>query len=387
MMKVPLLDLEAQYRNIKKEIDETVLRVIGSQKFILSEEVKALEEEVAAYSGTKYAAGVASGTDALILSLVALGIGRGDEVITTPFTFMATAEAISTVGARPVFVDIDPETYNIDVNKVEEYLKSHNAKVHGPSSMVHCQQGKVKAIMPVHLYGQCADIERIMGIAREYGLKVIEDTAQAIGAAYKGKKAGSFSDAGCLSFFPSKNLGGFGDGGMIISDNRDFIEHIKSLRVHGSKVQYIHEELGYNSRLDSLQAAVLRVKLRYLDKWLEGRRSIAAKYDSAFKGLPIRIPKVSPGNVHTYHQYTIAVNNRDGLRDFLEANGIGARVYYPVPLYSQRCYAASGYDKKDYPVSERLSGEIISLPVYPELSGEGITYVISKVTEFTKKGV
>ena len=373
-MKVPLLDLKAQYQSIKKDIDEAVKSVIESQYFILSPEVASLEEEIADYCGVKHAIGVASGTDAIILSLRAAGIGRGDLVITTPFTFFATAESISILGAKPVFVDIDPETYNIDPDKVEEFLRATS----------HELLATVKAIIPVHLYGQCADMTRIMAIAEKYDLKVIEDCAQAIGAVHNGKVAGSFGTAGTLSFFPSKNLGGFGDGGMVISNERGVFDAIKKLRVHGSVKQYIHEEIGYNSRLDSLQAALLRVKLRSLDKWIEGRQKIASKYNEALSPLGVTVPETAKGNNHTYHQYTIAVDDRDGLLAYLNDKEIAARVYYPVPLHIQPCYKELGYSTGSFPVSEKKAADVLSLPVYPELVEEQVQYVIDTVKNFYK---
>ncbi|MFH1664826.1 MAG: DegT/DnrJ/EryC1/StrS family aminotransferase [Candidatus Omnitrophota bacterium] len=374
-MNVSLLDLKAQYLSIKKEIDEAVSGVIASQYFILSSEVADLENEVSKYCGLAFSAGVASGTDAIILALRALGIGKGDIVITTPFTFFATAESISILGARPVFVDIDPETYNIDPDKIEEAIKGMEP---GTRSMV-------KAIVPVHLYGQCADMDRIMGIAGRYDLKVVEDCAQAIGAVHKGGKAGSFGNAGCYSFFPSKNLGGFGDGGMVSSSDETLIKAVKKLRVHGSREQYIHDEIGYNSRLDSFQAAILRVKLRKLDMWLEGRRTIARKYDAAFAPLGIKAPKVAEGNTHTYHQYTIAFEDRDELIRHLNDKGVAARVYYPVPLHLQPCYKDLGYSIGDLPITEKQSETVLSLPVYPELPDEKIEYVIRTVKEFVNR--
>ncbi len=375
-MQIPLLDLKAQYQSVKNEIDEVVARVIESQYFILSDEVENLEKEIADYSGTSYAAGVASGTDALILSLRALGIGPGDSVITSPFTFFATAEAISILGAKPIFVDIDPGTYNIDPDKIEELLRA-------PSNE---QQATIKALIPVHIYGQCADMDRIMEIAGKYDLKVIEDCAQAIGATYKGKKAGSFGDTGCFSFFPSKNLGGFGDGGMIVANDQNIIERIKKIRVHGSEKQYIHEEIGYNSRLDSLQAAILRIKLRYLDKWFDERRSVAEKYTNALLPLGIVVPEVPEGNVHTYHQYSVRSEDRDVVLKYLNDNGVPSRVYYPVPLHLQPCYKDLGYDAGDLPITESVCKSIFSLPVYPELTDEQINYVVKKI-EVCKKTV
>ena len=371
-MEIPLLDLKGQYQSIKKEIDKVLTKVVDSQYFILSDEVKALESEIAEYCGTTHAVGVASGTDALILALRALGVGEGDAVITTPFTFFATAESISILGAKPVFVDIDPETYNIDPEKIEEYLRGKGQGV------------RVKAIIPVHLYGQCSDMERIMDIAKKYDLKVMEDCAQAIGATRNGREAGSFGVAGALSFFPSKNLGGFGDGGMVVSSDAFLVERIAKLRVHGSTQQYIHDEIGYNSRLDSLQAAILRVKLKKLDSWLDGRRAVAERYNEALSSLNLNIPKVAEGNTHTYHQYTVSCNDRDGLLKHLNDNGIAARVYYPVTLHLQPCYKDLGYSKGDFPVSENAAEKVLSLPVYPELSDEQIGYIINSVKEFVK---
>jgi dTDP-4-amino-4,6-dideoxygalactose transaminase len=375
-MNIPLLDLKAQYQSIKEEIDEVLQKVVESQYFILSQEVNGLESEIAKYCGVSRAAGVASGTDALVLSLRALGIKEGDAVVTTPFTFFATAESISILGAKPLFADIDPDTYNIDPGKVEELLGELDPAV----------KDKVKAVIPVHLYGQCADMDPIMAIAGRHGLRVVEDCAQAIGALYKGRKAGSFGDTGCLSFFPSKNLGGFGDGGMIVSDEPSIIENIKKLRVHGSQKQYIHEEIGYNSRLDSLQAAILRVKLKKLDSWIEGRKAIAKRYDEAFSSSGIKTPSVAEGNTHTYHQYTIAVDRRDELLDHLNEKGIAARVYYPVPLHLQPCYRGLGYTEGSFPVSENAAKKALSLPVYPELEEKKIEYVIQTVKDFFNKG-
>ncbi|MFA6635513.1 MAG: DegT/DnrJ/EryC1/StrS family aminotransferase [Candidatus Omnitrophota bacterium] len=374
-MQVPLLDLKGQYKSIKQEIDKTIADVVESQYFILSSEVSEFEKEVASYTGVPAGVGVASGTDAIILALRAAGIGKGDRVITTPFTFFATAESISVLGAKPVFVDIDPETYNIDPKAIEEAMlkiqKRDNA-----------ERGTIKAIIPVHLYGQCADMGPIMEIALKYGLKVIEDCAQAMGAVYKGKKAGSFGLAGAFSFFPSKNLGGFGDGGMVVSDDDGIISAVKKLRVHGSSKQYIHDEIAYNSRLDSLQAAILRVKLRKLNFWIEKRIEIARRYNEAFQGTDIVTPKTGEGNTHTYHQYTISVPDRDGLLNYLGEKGIGSRVYYPVPMHLQPCYKDLGYKKGDFPISEKAAKSVLSLPVYPELTEEMIQYVIDTVLAF-----
>lgn len=371
-MEVPLLDLKAQYQSIKKEIDKAVNDVIQSQYFILSSEVAALEEEIAAYTGVLNAAGVASGTDAIILALRVMGIKKGDRVITTPFTFFATSESISILGAIPVFADIDEKTYNIDPDNIEKIMTEASPEV----------KSTIKAILPVHIYGQCADMERIMAIAEKYNLKVIEDCAQAIGATFMGRQAGSFGLAGAFSFFPSKNLGGFGDGGMVVSSDPKMINEIKKLRVHGSREQYIHEEIGYNSRLDSLQAAILRVKLKKLDSWIEKRGQIAAKYDEAFAGLPITTPKVAAGNNHTYYQYTIAVEKRDELVRYLNDKGIAARIYYPVPMHLQPCYRCLDYGIGSFPISERVAEKVLSLPVYPELTDEQVDYAIDAVKSF-----
>lgn len=373
-MEIPLLDLKAQYQSIKKEIDDVLMKIVSGQHFVLSKEVDALEKEVSDYCGVSYAAGVASGTDALFLALRVLGVGKGDLVITTPFTFFATAEAISILGAQPLFAEIDSETYNINSDKIEELIENMEPE----------KRLLLKAIVPVHLYGQCADMDPIMALAEKYGLKVVEDCAQAIGALYKGRKAGSLGDAGCLSFFPSKNLGCFGDGGMVVSRDKGIIERIKKLRVHGSSEQYIHEEIGCNSRLDSLQAGILRVKLKKLDMWLRERRDIAKRYNEALEPLGITIPKVLKNTLHTYHQYTIAVDRRDELLEYLKNNGIYARVYYPVPLHLQPCYKNLGLSIGSFPVSEKAAGRILSLPIYPELDDKQVKYIIKTVTDFIK---
>lgn len=362
-MKIPLLDLKAQYQSIKVEIDAAIKKVIEMQNFILGEEVSGLEKEVAVYCGTKYGVGVASGTDALILAMKALDVGPGDEVMTTPFTFFATAESISTVGAKPVFVDIDPKTYNIDPNLIEKKITK-----------------KTKAIMPVHLYGQCADMDPIMEIARKHGLKVIEDDAQAIGATYKGRRSGSMGDIGALSFFPSKNLGGFGDGGMVTTNDEKLAERIKSLRVHGSSARYVHSEIGMNSRLDNLQAAVLRIKLKYLDKWLEARRETAEFYNEKLKAAPVITPYVPDYNIHTYHQYTLRVKaGREKLMKHLIDSGIETRTYYPIPLHLQDCYKGLGYKKGSIKESEKASEEAFSIPIFPEMTQAQKEYIIEKI--------
>lgn len=365
-MKIPILDLTAQYKSIKNEIDTAIKNVVDSQHFILGPEVENFEKEISAYCGTKYAVGVASGTDALILSLKALGIGQGDEVITTPFTFFATAESISLVGAKPVFVDIDPGTYCMNPELIEDKITKNT-----------------KAIMPVHLFGQCADMDRILEVARINNLKVIEDTAQAMGATYKGRQAGSMGDAGALSFFPSKNLGAFGDGGMVITNNKDIAETIKMLRVHGSTVRYIHSEIGTNSRLDALQAAVLRVKLKYLDKWLESRRRIGQYYNDHLQdNKALAVPAAPSYNTHTYHLYTLRVKpGPEKLSRSLNEAGIEARTYYPVPLHLQECYKDLGYKKGEFKVSELAASQTFSIPIYPELGVNEQKFIIEKINE------
>ncbi len=367
-MKIPLLDLKAQYDTIRQEVEPAVKKVIENQDFILGDEVRGLEKEIAQYCGVKYGVGVASGTDALILALRAIDIGPGDEVIVPPFTFFATAEAVSIVGAKPVFVDIEPDTYNIDPKLIEKSITK-----------------KTKAIIPVHLYGQCADMDPIMATAKKYGLKIIEDNAQAIGATYKGRKSGSMSDIAALSFFPSKNLGGFGDAGMVVTDDEKLTERVKSLRVHGGAVQYVHSEIGLNSRLDNLQAAVLRIKLKYLDKWLEARRANAAFYNEKLKGLPVACPFVPDYNVHTYHQYTLRVKvGQEKIMKHLSDAGIGTRIYYPIPLHMQDCYKSLRYKKGSMKVSETAAQEVFSIPVYPEMTQEQKEYICGKIISFFK---
>ena len=363
-MQVPLLDLKRQYSSIKNELDQVVFSVLADTKFIMGPEVKSFEEKMAEYCQAKFAIGVASGTDALLIALRACNVGSGDEVITTPFSFFATAGVITRLGAIPVFVDIDPFTYNI----APEHLEKKITK-------------KTKAIMPVHLYGQCADMDAINLITKKHNLKVVEDAAQAIGAKYKGKKAGTFGDFGCFSFFPSKNLGAAGDAGMVVTNDPEMAELMRILRVHGAKPKYYHSLVGYNSRLDTLQAAILSVKLRYLDGWTKKRREHAEAYNSAFKGLDLITPKEENFNYHIYHQYTLAVKNRDKLSAVLKENQIGHEVYYPVPLHLQKCYQFLGYKEGDLPVTARKAKEVISIPIYPELTLEERNFVIETVKQ------
>ena len=371
-MKVNLLSLKGQYGKIEKEVLDGIKKVCASQHFILGENVRGLEEEIAKYLGAGYAVGVASGSDALILSLMALGVGYGDTVITTPYTFFSTAGSIAILGARPVFVDIDPLTYNMDTEKLESALKKDRA-------------GKIKAVIPVHLYGQSADMTRINKMAKGYGVKTIEDAAQSIGATHRGKKGGSIGDTGCLSFYPTKNLGGFGDGGMVTTNSKTLAEKVRVLRVHGSKVRYYHELVGVNSRLDEIQAAVLRVKLKYLDGWTEKRIKNAEYYNSLFKkaGLDgITTPYIQDSNVSVFNQYVIRAKKRDKLREYLKEKGIGTELYYPLPLHLQKCFKYLGYKRGDFPVSEKAAKQTLALPIYPELKKSEIDYVVSTIKDF-----
>jgi dTDP-4-amino-4,6-dideoxygalactose transaminase len=358
---IPVLDLTTQYQSLKREIDAAMQSVAASGHYILGPNVKALEAEVAAYCDCRHGIGVANGTDALHLALRALKIGPGDEVITTPFTFVATTEAIGLVGATPVFVEIDPETFNIDVSRIESALTP-----------------RTKAILPVHLYGQPCDMDPILEIARARGLYVVEDCAQAIGATYKGRKVGSFGDVGTLSFFPSKNLGCFGDGGMVVTSNEGIAERVEMLRRHGGKVKYHHSELGLNSRLDELQAAILRVKLPHLEAWSERRREIARRYNAALASLDgverprelgSRDPAIaSPVCRPVYHQYTVRVSERDVVQKSLHAAGVGTMVYYPVPLHLQEVHSGLGYGPGAFPQAEEAARTCLSLPMFPELT-------------------
>ena len=366
---VPLLDLKAQYRPLRDEIREAIDRVLESQHFILGPEVTALEEEIAAYSQCDYGIGVSSGTDALLVALMALEIKPGDEVITTPYSFFATAGSIARLGATPVFVDIDPQTYNIDPAKIEAKITP-----------------RTRAIIPVHLYGQMAEMDSIMEIARRHNLAVIEDAAQAIGAEYRGRRAGSIGDLGCFSFFPSKNLGGVGDGGMVVTNDAALAERVRILRAHGSSPKYYHKFIGGNFRLDALQAAVLRVKLQYLDEWTAARQRNAAAYRRLFAGhsgeSQIRLPADSVDGRHIYNQFVIRVPRRDDLLAFLKSRQIGSAIYYPLPLHLQECFAPLGYRPGDFPVSEAAARETLALPIYPELTETMLEQVAAAVVAF-----
>ncbi len=365
-MNVPLLDLKAQYESLREEMMPVIEEVMASQYFINGPAVKDLESAISTYSNTAEAIGVSSGTDALLCSLMSLGVGCGDEVITTPYTFFATAGSIARSCAKPVFVDIDPDTYNIDPAKIEAAITD-----------------KTKAIMPVHLYGQLADMDPIMAIAKKHNLFVVEDAAQAIGATYKGKKAGSIGTCGCFSFFPSKNLGGLGDGGMIVTQDEELAEKIRQCRNHGSKPKYYHKWVGGNFRLDTLQAAGLMVKLKYLDQWSGKRRQNAARYNELFAGCDaITPPVVKDDNVSIYNQYIVRAPKRDEARAFLQENSIGCEIYYPLSLHQQDCFADLGYSVGDFPVSEKAAAETLALPIFPELTDEQIQFVAEKLIEF-----
>ncbi len=385
---VPLLDLKAQYAAIRSELDEAVRGVCESQYFILGPEVKSLEEEAAGYCDCGHAVGVSSGTDALLAALMACGVGAGDEVVTTPYTFFATAGSIFRLGAVPVFADIDPVSFNLDPNLVEGVFTP-----------------RTRAILPVHLYGQAADMDPILAIAHSRGVPVIEDAAQAIGTEYKGRRAGSMGRVGCFSFFPSKNLGGFGDGGLVTTGDADLAARLQELRMHGSERKYYHHMVGGNFRLDALQAAVLRVKLRYLDGWTAGRQQNAAAYNRLFldAGLVdperciIALPLESPvagsgaprsdqtppaGHRHIYNQYVIRCHRRDELRDHLQQRKIGCDIYYPVPLHLQECFADLGGRPGQFPVSELAAGQTLALPIFPELGQERMETVVNAIADF-----
>src|SRR5258708_5598633 len=370
MTNVPLLDLKAQFAQIRAEVMPAIDQVCASQHFILGEHVRALEEEVARYCGASAGIGVSSGTDALLLALMALGIGAGDEVITSPFTFFATAGTIARTGARPIFCDIDPVTFNLSPAAVQTFIHEHCAEREGLINRV--TGGRIKALMPVHLYGQSADMDPLMAIARRHRLKVIEDAAQAIGTEYKnGVRAGSIGDVGCFSFFPSKNLGAFGDAGLCTTNDAELAESLRVLRVHGGKPKYFHAVVGGNFRIDEFQAAVLRVKLKYLDGWTEGTQRNAADYDAAFAaaGLADRLetPQAAKDGRHIFNQYVVRAQNRDALKEFLAKRSIGTEIYYPVPLHLQKCFAYLNHAAGDFPESHRAAAETLALPTYPAL--------------------
>jgi dTDP-4-amino-4,6-dideoxygalactose transaminase len=379
-MKVPLLDLKLQYQSIKGEIVSALDGVYNDQQFTLGPNVEKIEAEIAAYCGTDHAVGVSSGSDALLLALMAMDIKPGDTVITTPYTFFATVGSICRLGATPLFVDIDPDTYNIDPQELSSRLESLPCSNHK----------KVKAIIPVHLYGQCADMEPIVQAARQTNIKVIEDAAQALGASCtvnnRIKTACAMGDLGCISFFPTKNLGCFGEGGMITTDDEETARKIRSLRVHGQADRYYHKYIGMNARLEALQAAVLLVKLPHLNSWTRKRQENAACYEKLFNeaGLEeqITLPCIKPGNNHVFNQYVIRASRRDDLKIHLEQNGVGCAIYYPLPLHLQECFRFLGYTAGDFPESEKAAAETLALPVFPELSKAQIEYVVEQIGRF-----
>jgi dTDP-4-amino-4,6-dideoxygalactose transaminase len=377
--KVPFFDLAVQFKSIENEIKSALDEVFQNQQFIMGPKVQVLEEAMAQYCRTRYAVGVASGSDALLLSLMALGIGTGDEVLLPPFTFFATAGSISRLGATPVFVDIDRETYNMDPSKIEEKITA-----------------RTKAIIPVHLFGQCADMDPFRKIAQEKNLFIVEDAAQALGAEYKpkvgseGRRAGQIGDLGCFSFYPTKNLGAFGDAGMVVTDNPGLAEKVRLLRVHGSQPKYFHKAIGINSRLDTIQAAILLVKFKYLEKWTAERQKKAERYQELFENSlssvkGFKLPTVQYQNRHIFHQYVIRVPERDRLKQFLAEEGIGTDIYYPVPLHLQECYSFLKYRRGDLPNSEKASEEVLALPIYPELTEDQQRVVVNRIKTYYKR--
>ncbi len=373
-LKIPILDLSVQHQQIADEVGVAVARVLNSQKFILGPEVREFEQELAPYCQCAEAVGCASGSDALLLALMACGVGPGDEVITTPFSFFATVGSIVRLGAKAVFVDIDEASFNIDANRIESAITE-----------------RTKAIMPVHLFGQCAEMARINELACQSGIEVIEDAAQAIGAEYRGRRAGSLGAVGCFSFYPSKNLGGAGDGGLLTTNDLDMAETLRTLRAHGAKKKYYHDRVGINSRLDSLQAAILRVKFRYLDQWAHARRANAQRYRELFRdaGLvssdSIQLPVESESSLHVYNQFVIRARDRDKLRAYLAERGVGTEVYYPVPLHLQACFKDLGHQSGDFPESERAADEALAIPIYPELGANAQGYVVETIASFYRQ--
>jgi dTDP-4-amino-4,6-dideoxygalactose transaminase len=385
-MQVPLLDLKPQYASFKTEALAAIEKVCAGQGFILGPEVAKLEKDVAAYSQCQFGIGVSSGTDALLLALMALDIGAGHEVITSPYTFFATAGTIARTGARPIFCDIDPVSFNLDPAAVETFL-TRECEVRGGALVNRATGGVIKALMPVHLYGQVANMPPLLALARHHGLKVIEDAAQAIGAEdEQRRRACSGGDIGCLSFFPTKNLGAFGDAGMCVTQDAELAERMRVLRVHGGKPKYYHSLIGGNFRIDELQAAVLNVKLPHLDAWSAARQRNAAFYDSGFAraklGVHVRTPYALPGGRHIYNQYVIRAQNRDKLRQHLAQLQIGSEIYYPVPLHLQQCFGYLGHGAGAFPHSESAALETVALPIYPELAPEQLQYVVDSIAGF-----
>ena len=380
-MKVPFFDLKPQFSSIEGEIKSALEGLFKTQQFVLGPEVERLEQVIAQYCQVRYAIGVASGSDALILSLIALGIGTGDEVLLPPFTFFATAGAVSRVGATPVFVDIDQDTYNIDPSQIEKKITP-----------------RTKAIIPVHLFGQCADMDSILKITKARGISVVEDAAQALGSEYRpqsvsgGRRAGQMGDLGCFSFYPTKNLGAFGDAGMVVTDSPALAEKVRILRVHGSQPKYIHKWIGMNSRLDSMQAAILLVKFKHLEQWTHERQRKAELYRALFQDIlgpvpGLRLPATEYKNRHIFHQYVVRVPERKQLREFLNKEGVGTDIYYPLPLHLQECYSFLKHRRGDFPASEKASEEVLALPIYPELTDDQQVYVVDRIKAFYKNRV
>lgn len=363
---IPMVDLALQYKTLKSEIHKAMEAVLKSTRFILGPEVSTLESCLAEYCEVRYGIACGSGTDALQMALMAIGVVPGDEVITTPFTFIATAEVIALLGAKPVFVDIDPDTYCLDPQKIEKAISQ-----------------KTKAIIPVHLYGQPSDMDSILKIAKKRRIFVIEDACQAIGARYKGKRVCGLGDMGCVSFFPSKNLGGYGDGGMILTSDEKLYQTLRMIRDHGSVQKYHHVRLGFNSRLDTLQAAILLVKFKYLDSWNKARRRIAEMYTQLLKKAQVKTPVIHEGNEHVFHQYTIQVKDRDGLRKHLESHGISTAVHYPIPLHLQPAFKFLKLKPGQFPIAEEVASHVVSLPIYPELKPNQVRFIAEKIIEFT----
>ncbi len=385
-MQVPLLDLKGQYAPLRAEIEQAIRDICDEQRFVLGPRVAELETQLARYSQTKHGLGVSSGTDALLLALMALGIGPGDEVVTTPFTFFATAGVIARLGARPFFCDIDPATFNLDPAAVHAAF-ADRCEMRGDRLVNRSTGGVLKAVLPVHLYGQMADLDAFIAIARQHRLAIVEDAAQAIGAALPdGRRAGSVGDVGCLSFFPTKNLGAFGDAGMCVTNDSALHERMRILRVHGGEPKYYHSLIGGNFRLDELQAAVLVIKLKHLDAWTEARQANAAHYDELLRaaGLDdsVQPPARVPGSRHIFNQYVVRTKKRDDLRAHLAAKGVGTEIYYPVPLHAQRCFAYLEHQPSDFPHSQRAAAEVLALPIYPELTHEQREYVVAQIAAF-----
>jgi len=384
---VPQLDLQAQYATIRTEVEAAVREVLESQKFILGPSVTALENEIAQFCGTSHAVAVASGTDALLISLKALGVKAGDAVVTVPFTFFATAGVIVNLGARPVFVDIEEADFNMDPEALSRLFSDECSFDSSSFTLTHkVSNAAIRAIVPVHLYGQCADMDEIKQIALRYRLPVVEDACQTIGAEYGGIRAGALGDVGCFSFFPTKNLGGAGDGGMVTTSNAELAARIRLLRTHGAEKRYFHSTVGFNSRLDEIQAAILRVKLRHLEEWTKMRVRNAACYEREFQAAGLRshiaLPVICQGRTHIFHQYVIRCKYRDRLQEFLKSRGIGSEIYYPLPLHEQKCFDYLHYEAKDFPHSRIAASQVLALPIYPELTKEQITCVVQSIAEF-----